>query len=159
MYVEVSGKKKGDKATLESPYYSRRRSQCLEFWYHMYGINVGTLNVYTKQLFFRRLVWAKSGNQGNLWRKAQVPLSLFFGVSLSFEAIRGDSPFGDIAIDDVSLIDGQCPRPGDCSFEKGRCSWLEVRATDTFDWILGYGSTSSFGTGPPSDHTLGTAQG
>ena len=96
------------------------------------------------------------------FRNFQVPLTLSFfrGTSVSFEGVRGNGPFGDIAIDDVSLEEGACPRPGDCTFEKGRCTWLEIQdGTDTFDWQLGSGKTQSFSTGPSNDHTLGNAQG
>jgi hypothetical protein len=91
-----------------------------------------------------------------------VPLNLGFfrGTSVIFEAVRGQSFRGDIAIDDVSLEDGPCPKPGDCTFEKGRCTWFEIQdGTDTFDWQLGSGSTQSFSTGPGTDHTRGDAQG
>lgn len=99
---------------------------------------------------------------GNFCDFFQVPLTLNFLrlTSLTFEGVRGTGPFGDIAIDDVSLQEGPCPLPGDCDFEKGRCTWLEVQdGTDTFDWLLGSGSTQSFSTGPGSDHTQGNAQG
>ena len=160
MFAEVSSFNQGDRASLSSPYYYNNKYKCLEFWYHMYGSSIGTLNVYTSRFFYRRLSWTKKGNQGNKWHKAQVSLPpYFYGVSVTFEAVRGSSFFGDIAIDDVTFSESTCPRPGDCTFEKDRCGWLEVQGTDTFDWLLGSGSTSSFNTGPSSDHTLGTGQG
>ena len=73
MYVEASTGSAGDKTTLTSTYFYRQtHSQCLTFWYHMYGASIGTLNVYSTSFFLKRLVWTKSGSQGNLWRKAQV---------------------------------------------------------------------------------------
>lgn len=91
----------------------------------------------------------------------QVRLSNILKVtSIRFEGVRGGGYQGDIAIDDVSLEDGSCPLRGDCNFEKGRCTWLEVRdGSDTFDWQLGSGSTQSFSTGPSNDHTLNNLQG
>ena len=47
---------------------------------------------------------------------------------------------------------------GACTFEKGRCTWTNAQ-TDDFDWRDGTGSTTSGGTGPSSDHTLGTSAG
>lgn len=41
--------------------------RCLEFWYHMYGMDIDTLNVYIKmngQL--NKPVWTRSRNQGEL---------------------------------------------------------------------------------------------
>ncbi len=54
---------------------------------------------------------------------------------------------------------------GSCDFERASlCTWSNVpngntTGKDDFDWDLNSGSTSSWGTGPTVDHTLGTAQG
>ena len=76
-----------------------------------------------------------------------------------FEGIRGLSFRGDIAIDDVELMDNVCPPPGDCNFEAGSCTWTNVQSTDDFDWLRGSGSTPSFNTGPSVDHTTNTTGG
>ena len=47
MFVEASGKNNGKKAIMISPKYRGLKSQCLSFYYHMYGEHCGTLNVYT----------------------------------------------------------------------------------------------------------------
>ena len=46
MYVEASGKSRGKNAKIVSPKYQGAEDQCMEFYYHMYGVNIGTLNVY-----------------------------------------------------------------------------------------------------------------
>ena len=51
MYIEATGKSKGDKAQLLSPRYPKTTGRCLEFWYHMYGSDIGTLTVYKKVRF------------------------------------------------------------------------------------------------------------
>ncbi len=50
MFVEASVKGLGHNAILTSPSYHGLGEQCVEFYYHMYGHHVGTLNVYTKVL-------------------------------------------------------------------------------------------------------------
>ena len=45
-----------------------------------------------------------------------------------------------------------------CNFETGLCSWKQDVATDKFNWTRNQGSTSSVGTGPSTDHTLGTSK-
>ena len=74
-----------------------------------------------------------------------------------FEGSVGSSFRGDIAIDDVQVSNGACPDPGNCDFEKGKCTWINAKTddiTDYFDWIRAT-KTSSFGTGPSKDHSLG----
>ena len=48
---------------------------CLRFNYHMWGANMGTLDVSVNGTS----VWSLSGNQGNTWLQAQVDLSAFAG--------------------------------------------------------------------------------
>ena len=81
----------------------------------MYGSNTGSLNVYKKtgsSVGVR--IWSESGDQGNEWLIVKVavwsPLRPF---QLSFEGVVGSGGGkGDIAIDDVRLLDGKCPPQG-----------------------------------------------
>lgn len=61
MFIETSDpRKQGDIARLISPSYTASPVEsCLEFWYHMYGTDTGTLNVYKDSTNTR--VWTKSG--------------------------------------------------------------------------------------------------
>ena len=52
MYVEASTKAEGHNAILLSPRYHGLGPYCVEFYYHMYGHHIGTLNVYTKVRIF-----------------------------------------------------------------------------------------------------------
>jgi len=77
-----------------------------------------------------------------------------------FESVRGVSYRGDVAIDNVVLLDNECPPPGSCDFEDDTCTWMNLRGSvDQFDWTRHNGETSSFTTGPLSDHTEGTVKG
>ena len=78
---------------------------------------------------------------------------------LVFEGVRGSGYRGDIAIDDVELMDNACLPPGDCNFETGMCTWLNVPSNDDFDWLRGSGSTPSSYTGPSTDHTTNSTGG
>jgi len=67
---------------------------------------------------------------------------------------------GDVAIDNVVLLNNECPPPGSCDFEDDTCTWMNLRGSvDQFDWTRHNGETSSFTTGPLSDHTEGTVKG
>ena len=47
MYIETSAPRRpNDKARLTSPSYpAATDSECLQFYYHMYGRHIGTLNI------------------------------------------------------------------------------------------------------------------
>lgn len=88
IYIETSSPRKAnDTARIESATIPATQLKCLQFWYHMYGPHVDTLNVYTKangQL--GSPVWKLSGTQGNKWRHAVVSLTVSskFQVKVSF---------------------------------------------------------------------------
>ncbi|XP_067044645.1 MAM and LDL-receptor class A domain-containing protein 1-like isoform X2 [Acropora muricata] len=94
----------GNKAKL---LFSPRRSEvaklfCLKFYYHMYGAAINRLNVYNGN----RMVFTKYQQQGDRWLYAEM--TVFVHNTVAFEGITGASYTGDIAIDDVSLMDGFC---------------------------------------------------
>ena len=114
MYIESTSRKQGDKARLLGPQMPKTRSQCLQFWYHMYGSSLGTLSLYKKtSSAVGPRIWTRSGNQGDEWLVAQVnvwsPLRSF---RISFEGTVGKGNTGDIAIDDVAIFSGLCAAPG-----------------------------------------------
>lgn len=92
----------------------------------------------------------------------EVPSSVishFFHSQVVFEGRRGISWAGDIALDDISIQDGQCPVQLQCSFENPQiCGWTNVHG-DNFDWTRANGYTASIGTGPAYDHTTGSSSG
>jgi len=84
---------------------------------------------------------------------------LYVSQQVVFEGRRGVSWAGDIALDDISMQDGQCPPQVQCSFEDPNlCGWKNVHG-DNFDWTRANGITASIGTGPSFDHTTGSSNG
>ena len=115
MYIESSAPRRpGDKARLVSPQVTLSGPQCLTFYYHMNGLHIGTLNVYTKTgtHLSTRPVWTKSLNQANKWIPAQVVFQSAQPVQIVFEGVVGQGFLGDIAIDDVSTKSGTCSMSG-----------------------------------------------
>ncbi|XP_078598876.1 MAM and LDL-receptor class A domain-containing protein 1-like [Branchiostoma floridae x Branchiostoma japonicum] len=117
MYFEASSIDPGVTGRLLSPTLliipssSSHTSYCVTFWYHMYGLHIGTLNVNRKESGGSEVpIWSLSDEQGNLWRQGQLPLDGTTESTVVFEAVRGISYRGDIAIDDVDVIQyrGQC---------------------------------------------------
>ena len=79
MFVEASFASRGQKARLVSGRFSptTTRGFCVKFWYNMYGVNIGTLNVLVKNRVgnaTERIVWSLSGNQLGGWKQGQAPV-------------------------------------------------------------------------------------
>lgn len=120
MYIESSSKLRGKKARMFSPVYRGINHQCVEFYYHMYGRNIGTLKVYTKTEDNAELnaAWSAYGNQGNLWIKSRLSIPRILarvGYQIIFEGITELGYLGDIAVDDIRITDGACRREGKVS--------------------------------------------
>ena len=67
----------GDKAVIKSPALLAIYN-CLSFWYHMFGVQVGSLNVYlnTNSSILDISVKNISGNHGNYWRYMEVDVNV-----------------------------------------------------------------------------------
>lgn len=72
----------------------------------------------------------------------------------------GPTMEGDMAFDDVRLINAQCPPHGFCDFESSFCSWSNLGGgVDQGDWLLGAGASPNPNTGPNVDHTTNSSNG
>lgn len=92
MYIETSyPRKKGEKARFISPtYVPVKGGQCFQFWYHMYGQDIGQLNVYIKtNANLSNALWTRSGNRGNVWKITQISIttSSSFNVCAQFALV------------------------------------------------------------------------
>ena len=77
MYIESSAPRRpGQKAWLVSKQIGFSTPMCLNFYYHMYGTQIGSLNVYVKTgvALPSTPVWTKSQNQGQMWNLAQATI-------------------------------------------------------------------------------------
>ncbi len=86
----------------------------INFWYHMYGEFIGTLDleVTTNQGNSWQAIWSLSRDQGDSWHNANIDLSNYTGGTFSYRFIgTTDSSFtGDIALDQIT-IDVGTPTP------------------------------------------------
>ncbi|XP_041467508.1 MAM and LDL-receptor class A domain-containing protein 1-like [Lytechinus variegatus] len=161
-YVSASTAATGSKALLYSPIYLDTDLECLRFWYHMYGSDLGQLTVYTEDqvtLSNSDPLFIRNGPSDDSWRFGQVSISSSHRYKAVIEATRGDGVQGDIAIDDVEIIRGACPPPGFCDFQSDLCGWSQEVVQDQWDWLRTSGGTDSPNTGPQVDHTYGTGEG
>ena len=78
LFIETSSPRRpNDTARLESPTLpGQTLYSCLRFWYHMYGPEVNTLNVYTKVgNTLGTPVWKHTGTIDNRWHFQEVDIS------------------------------------------------------------------------------------
>lgn len=165
-----------------SQLFSAGSCQQLTFWYHMLGSGIGKLSVLVKNNdgSDQRIVWEKSGEQGNEWKQASVEVTSSVSYQVFFEGVRGVDFRGDIAIDDITFKDcsviattsppaTQPPTTSpptepsaldSCDFDSGSlCDWTnhpdnpELPNGQRYDWMLRSGDTPSQNTGPAGDQT------
>lgn len=77
MFVEASATTVGQKARLVTGRFQATTGSgyCIKFWYNMYGVNIGTLNVIVKnRAGNEKIVWSLSGNQRWGWKRGQAPV-------------------------------------------------------------------------------------
>ncbi|KAM7440722.1 hypothetical protein ABFA07_010120 [Porites harrisoni] len=128
IYIEASQRKPGERARLLSSWMEPNETICLQFWYHMHGSNIGNLSVYLKTNQSESLVWRLSGENGNRWRFGQTALNSPNYYKFVLEGTVGGGSKGDIAMDDLMVLDGNCEtilKQGspDCHFEESMCEW------------------------------------
>ena len=92
-FIESSRpRNRGDKAWMlsESLAATGHSVHCFSFWYHMYGLNMGTLSVYksTNGSLPGNVLWQLAGNQGNSWKQARFPVSSTTVFSVSFVGLE-----------------------------------------------------------------------
>ncbi|XP_022097778.1 MAM and LDL-receptor class A domain-containing protein 1-like isoform X1 [Acanthaster planci] len=162
LVITSAPRRQGDKARLLSARQTDTYGECVRFWYHMFGNNVGTLWVKSHDLVTNLdsvPTWQQTGHQDNVWRFGQATVSAGHPFKVVFEAEVGSNPNGDIAIDDVDVVDGKCSRQGFCDFERDMCGWTNDDSYDVFDWLRSAGVTPSLNTGPSVDHTTNSGIG
>lgn len=72
IYLEASDYGAGDAAVLTSYAIGAGIATCVQFWYHMKGKDVGSLNVVILKNDSRIIVWSQTGQQGADWLFGQV---------------------------------------------------------------------------------------
>nr|XP_025117987.1 apical endosomal glycoprotein isoform X4 [Bubalus bubalis] len=130
--------------------------ECLSFWFHLFGPQIGTLRLAMRREGEAEThLWSRSGTHGNRWHEAWATLhhqpDTGAKYQLLFEGLR-DGYHGSMALDDVTLRPGPCWAPRRCSFEDSACGFS----------VGGRGlwtRQANASWGPHADHTTETAQG
>ncbi|XP_066995371.2 MAM and LDL-receptor class A domain-containing protein 2 [Anabrus simplex] len=141
----------GDRARLVSMTFPPTGSDaplCMRLWFHMFGPSVGSLRVLLRHFFHEastpatHTIWELTGNVGNAWFMGEVTVSSLTEFQVLMEATVGNTAMGDIAVDDVSFIQGPCPAApqvaapdtGDCTFEVDECGWTSSGNREGVRW-------------------------
>ena len=69
MYYEATGGTTGEQVRHEYQISTSSQFNCIEFAYHMYGVNMGRLQVFATP---GPLQFTVSGNQGDSWKKVRL---------------------------------------------------------------------------------------
>ncbi|CAB4011848.1 MAM and LDL-receptor class A domain-containing 1-like [Paramuricea clavata] len=118
LFIETSSPRQfGDNATILTPYLNG--PQCMKLSYHMYGNDIGDLNIYAN----KQKMFSRSGNQGNRWVGVETAILERGKYMVKFEGVRGRSYQGDIAIDAISFT------PGNCTFQTPKSSTTRPTTT------------------------------
>ncbi|MGH0157508.1 UNVERIFIED_CONTAM: hypothetical protein FKN15_062442 [Acipenser sinensis] len=114
----ANGKPENEVARLLSPAVLPQSSDlCMSFWYHMFGSHIGRLRIkqrkQTAEGPVEIILWTVSGHQGSRWREGRlvIPQSPHT-YQVVMEAVIENSSWGDIALDDVNILDDM--HMGDC---------------------------------------------
>ncbi|NWI66119.1 AEGP protein, partial [Todus mexicanus] len=152
----------GHVATLTSqPYQPSASTQCLAFWYQLSTGTPGSLAVFVEQSGVRSKMMDVSTTEWNTWHRAHVTVQLDEDWQVIFEAVGAGGDYGYIALDDLHVSDGACPKPASCDFEQDMCGWSSASdpSLRSFAWGWKSGVPLAKYPGPEQDHTLGTRNG
>ncbi|XP_060082176.1 meprin A subunit alpha-like [Ylistrum balloti] len=81
---------------------------CMRFHYYMYGSDTRKARLVRRMSGNDEVLAEIEGNQGNLWHRYSESISSPDSFKFVLEAMTGGSDLGDIAIDDVYILRGQC---------------------------------------------------
>jgi hypothetical protein len=104
-YAYVAAKDKyGQEFTLKSATIALPQKAVLKFWYHMYGKDMGNLDIaISRRRASQRIQTGPSVSEmGGCWKEASVSIPQD-ATSIEIVGTAGDNDRSDMAIDDISL--------------------------------------------------------
>jgi PKD repeat protein len=148
LYTEASGGAAG-RGSITTPQIVLNTSvpsPTLEFYYHMFGATIDTLEVEIDNGSGFTSIYTLIGQQqtanGDAWQIALVPLTTYSGDTIQLRFSGVNSGFNaDIAIDEVFIGNNSCPQPTGLTLNSlastsASLSWITGGATN---WQVAYG--------------------
>nr|XP_056716098.1 apical endosomal glycoprotein [Euleptes europaea] len=150
----------GQKATFQSSTFpSLLHTHCVMFWYYLSISDPGSLTVYVEERGTQRKMLSISTMQGEAWRYSNFSVQVQDEWQVVFVVEgTGGGPSSYIAVDDLHVMEGACPKSGSCDFESGMCGWSKPHG-DWYSWDWKEGSTPLWSPSPKEDSTLETEAG
>ncbi|VDI82540.1 Hypothetical predicted protein [Mytilus galloprovincialis] len=113
LYIEVSDQANGDKAILTTEATNLQACPyCLSFKYHMFGVDIGSLEVFAgDKTSSLTSIWRKEGQQTRNpvdWDNITIDIPQSSNLGVTIVGYFGISFKGDISIDDILLNAGAC---------------------------------------------------
>ncbi len=181
-YIDTSDLKVNQTARLISTNTTiPRNGICFRFWYRAYGSKQGKLNVLQKASNGQNatLIYTARPNIDIDWREAIVYRATLGNYQFILEGILGNvfTDSDNIGIDDITTSEGillniknqiqlaffsllgPCPSQRFCAFESEDLCGYVHDSSGNFNWTRHQGSTTTWFTGPPYDHTTLTSEG
>ena len=111
MYVDSSHGNPGDISYLLFTTFLSGNTSSLRFSFHMLGDDVGTLDVLSQNTDTSTVtnIWTRTGHQDIVWNKHCIQLLPNTRQNIFFQATKGSGFNGDIAIDNIYVVDRECP--------------------------------------------------
>ncbi|XP_030832871.1 uncharacterized protein LOC576643 isoform X2 [Strongylocentrotus purpuratus] len=153
---------RGQRFRLSSPSLdTANRRLLLRFHYYMWGKHIGVLNAFVVVRGERKSpkpIWRQTGPQQDMWLVGEIRLPVNSTVKVIFEMVSGRGLMGDVAIDDISVLEYVV----DCTFEdtvfSKDCNFTQ-EGSENLSWSVNSGKTPTKRTGPTRDHTLQNSKG
>uniref|UniRef100_A0A8C5FS97 Neuropilin n=1 Tax=Gadus morhua TaxID=8049 RepID=A0A8C5FS97_GADMO len=112
IYTLATGHQETAVARLVSPMVSSPDADlCVSFWYHMFGPRIGMLHLKQRKQTPEGpadvVLWTVSGHQGNRWREGRILIPHSNKpYQVVIEGLVERKSWGDIAVDDIKILDG-----------------------------------------------------
>lgn len=106
LYLEASSHSDRS-AQLVSPLYSSGH-YCFSAYYHMYGVDTGTLSFQVLQHGLSHTMKSFRGNLGNHWNHVRMEMNVHHHFQIVIEGDTGHGYMSDIGLDDLSVTPGHC---------------------------------------------------
>ncbi|XP_052822552.1 uncharacterized protein LOC106867184 isoform X2 [Octopus bimaculoides] len=97
----------------------------ISFYYHMFGKDMGSLNIHIQTNSSKTEIASISDNQGDGWKYLCLPVAVRYGYQeIVFEAFHGNGTEGGIALDDMTISTENCSQWNvSCNFNENTCNY------------------------------------